>query len=249
VALKKLGPQNWLANNEQSKQEAIDRAAAVKAGQYARTARKHTGVPIANPKPVILPNKITDLANKDRAQLLAQTRRPPSPPVPGAAAATKVGPEQLELPMKNSSSTNQSSPISSQPSNLGSSVAGTANKIAKTTVPFLEETEQSVISLSNSATKLGLPLVSAVLAATAKALPIAGAGAVFGTLSGQQYEEAARSLGASPIGAKKAGAYGALLTGLTIGAASGALAGGIGAAPGALLGGLFAVAGYTLFGH
>jgi RHS repeat-associated protein len=99
-APQKIGPQHKLANNLQSQQEALDRAAASKAGQYVRTGRKHTGAPIPNPKPVTLPNHVTRLAKQDRAQLLANASKPltPSPNPPPSPATKPTPPEQLSLP-------------------------------------------------------------------------------------------------------------------------------------------------------
>jgi len=60
----RIGPQHWVANNIQAMQEGADRRAAVNAGQYARTARKHTGPTIPNPKPATLPNEVRELATR-----------------------------------------------------------------------------------------------------------------------------------------------------------------------------------------
>jgi hypothetical protein len=100
-AAQKIGPQNWLANNQQSQQEAAERAAAANAGQYVRTARKHTGPPVANPPAAQLPRAVKDIAAQDRAQLLANGRRDPVAPAPAAPASPALPSGQLELRLAN----------------------------------------------------------------------------------------------------------------------------------------------------
>jgi RHS repeat-associated protein len=168
----------------------------------------------------------------------------PQPPAAPPAAPSKMTPMQLLDAQRAKGSAPMASPSSG---GFGVGVGNTTNNLARGVVPLVDEVEQAINQTGMNAIRVGLPGVGAVLFQAAKFVPIAGATAVAGTLSGRQYEEAARSLGASNFQAKQAGAYGALLTGLAIGAGMGSVAGGVGAAPGALIGGLIAVGSYYMF--
>jgi hypothetical protein len=105
----KIGPQHWLANLQQSSQEAKDRAAAVKLGQFARTDRIDPHPGVSNPPPVKLPPEVAKIAKQDTATVAANANKPRTPltqlpassPAP-AAPATPVtpSPEPQQMPMQ-----------------------------------------------------------------------------------------------------------------------------------------------------
>ena len=160
-------------------------------------------------------------------------------PAPAAAPATP--------PATITTFTKPLAPIAGPPVRFGQKIGTGLNNFSRSMIPLVAEFEAGFQDLARGAAQLGLPTVMMLMTQAAKAVPIAGAAGTAGTLSGNQYEEAARSLGASTTQAKGAGVFGAVLTGVTIGAAMGSPAAGIGAIPGAVVGGLAALIGYAMF--
>ena len=85
----KIGPQHWLANLQQSSQEAKDRDAAVKVGQFGRTDRIDPHPGVSNPPPVKLPPEVARIAKQDTATVAANANKPRTPltQLPASSAA------------------------------------------------------------------------------------------------------------------------------------------------------------------
>jgi RHS repeat-associated protein len=96
-----LGPQHHSANRAQSIQEAADRrAATLIPGAYFRTDRKHTGAPIPNPPPTVLPPDVTRIINwtGPNAPNLSNTTPVALPSTSNSNVGAFVKPGQLSLP-------------------------------------------------------------------------------------------------------------------------------------------------------
>jgi RHS repeat-associated protein len=226
------------------------RALAIEIKEQIRTGQGQAGAQVKaalTANPAVKGVTVTTMADIARARDAANAaaQRLSAPPAPAAPAAAPA-PASTSSSTSVSVATSSGSFASIGPGPFVTAAGEFTNNASRTFIPFVSQLEVSFNSVGHELAKQGFAPLAPIAFYAAKAVPVAGAGALTGALAGSQYEEAAKSLGANAAEAKYAGLGGAILTGATVGAVAGSPVGGIGALPGAIIGGTAGAIAYWL---